>query len=181
MSDWQDRTFQDYRNKGFADRSGFGSAPALLVIDFINGFTDPSTPLGGDFSAELDVTNRLLEAFRALGRPVVYTTVAYEPAYADAGVFIKKVPSLAILVEGSDMVEVDPRIAPRPGEYVVIKKYASAFFGTDTDDYLKARGVDTLVITGCTTRWTTSGDLASACRLYGLRPANRTWQPANSA
>ena len=50
MNDWQQDTLDDYQSKGFADRSGYGRRPALLIVDFINGFTDPTSPLGGDFS-----------------------------------------------------------------------------------------------------------------------------------
>ena len=82
---------------------------------------------------------------------VVYTTIAYEPDFRDAGLFIKKVPSLSILLKGSPMVEVDRRIAPLPGERVVEKKFASSFFGTDLAGYLKGLGVDTVIMTGCTT------------------------------
>ncbi len=148
---WRRQTLQDYQQKGFADRSGFGAKPALLIVDFIYGFTDPTTPLGGDFSGQLAVTNELLSQFRRADLPIVYTTVVYEPHLRDAGVFIKKVPALAILVRGSKMVEVDDRIRPRNGEYVVEKKFASAFFGTDLDAYLKSHGVDTVIMTGCTT------------------------------
>ena len=56
----------------------------------------------------------------------------------DAGVFVKKVPSLAILQKGSPLVEVDQRIQPLPGERIVEKKYASSFFGTNLDVDLRA-------------------------------------------
>ncbi len=151
MDDWRDKTLADYQQKGFAARSGYGTSPALLIVDFINGFTDPATPLGGDFTTQLDVTNRLLDAFRRGGLAVVYTTIAYEPDFRDAGLFIKKVPALGILVKGSKMVEIDARIAPGGGDYIVEKKFASAFFGTDLDNHLKAGGVDTIIMTGCTT------------------------------
>ena len=82
---------------------------------------------------------------------MVYTTVVYDVGYKDAGIFIKKVPSLAILLRGTPEVEADFRIKPDVGEYVVEKKYASAFFGTNLDIYLKSHGVDTIVMTGCTT------------------------------
>ncbi len=147
----QTHSLEDYKRKGFAERSGFGTKPALLIVDFINGFTDPTTPLGGDFSSQLDVTNQLLAVFRLNGIPVVYTTIAYEPDFRDAGLFIKKVPSLSILLKGSPMVEVDRRIAPLPGERVLEKKFASSFFGTDLAGYLKGLGVDTIIMTGCTT------------------------------
>jgi len=151
MNDWQDSTREDYLSKGLASRSGYGRKPALLIIDFSNGFTDPKSPLGGNFDQQLATTASLLTEFRRGRLPVVYTTVAYQSDYRDAGVFIKKVPSLSILVEGSDLVEIDNRIAPQEGEHVIVKKYASSFFGTELDVYFRGMGVDTVIITGCTT------------------------------
>ncbi len=151
VHDWQDRTLAQYQEKGFAARSGYGKRPALLIVDFIVGFTDPSSPLGGDFSSELKVTGRIIDAFRAASLPIVYTVIEYEPDFRDAGVFIKKVPSLSVLVRGSPMCDIDERIRPAAGDYIVTKKYASSFFGTNLDTHLKNQGVDTLVITGCTT------------------------------
>ena len=149
--DWQSAASADYERKGFSSRSGYGSRPALLVVDFIKGFTDPGTGLGGDFGAELAVTAKLLEEFRARALPVFFTTVAYEPHLRDGGHFVAKVPALSILVKGSDWVKVDERIRPRPSERVVLKKYASAFFDTRLEMELQSLGVDTVVIVGCTT------------------------------
>jgi maleamate amidohydrolase len=151
MNHWQKSTRADYEQKGFAARSGYGRSPAFLIVDFINGFTDPKTPLGGDFAWEINATRQLLDAFRRGKLPVVYTTTAYRKDLRDGGVFIKKVPSLAILQQGSPLVEVDPRIEPLPDEKVITKKYASAFFGTDLDAELRKLGVDTVVMAGCTT------------------------------
>ena len=151
VHDWQDRTLAQYQEKGIAARSGYGKRPALLIVDFIVGFTDPSSPLGGDFSSELKVTGRLIDAFRAASLPIVYTVIEYDSDFRDAGVFIKKVPSLSVLVRGSPMCDIDERIRPAASDYIVSKKYASSFFGTNLDTYLKNQGIDTLVITGCTT------------------------------
>ncbi len=151
MDEGQADTLEEYQRKGLAARCGYGVKPVLLVVDFINGFTDASTPLGGDFSNELAVTGELLTEFRRGGLPIVFTTVAYESDLRDAGMWIKKIPSLEILRKGTNMVEVDERIRPRYGEYVLEKKFASSFFGTDLDPYLKGRGVDTIIMTGCTT------------------------------
>jgi maleamate amidohydrolase len=151
MNDWQRGTRADYERKGFAARSGYGRSPAFLIVDFINGFTDPATPLGGDFAWEINATRRLLEAFRRGNLPVFYTTVVYTKDMSDAGVFVKKVPSLAILQRGSPLTEVDKRIEPLPGERIVEKKYASSFFGTNLDVELRSLGVDTVLMAGCTT------------------------------
>lgn len=151
MDDRDTEIYRDYKRKGLGANCGYGSSPALLVVDFINGFTDPSTPLGGDFSAEIGAARDLLSAFRTAGLPVVFTTIAYRLPERDGGMWIRKVPSLEILRKGTRMVEVDERLRPRRGEYVLEKRFASAFFKTDLEDYFAARGVDTVVMVGCTT------------------------------
>ena len=137
MDDWQSHTRRDYERKGFAVHAGYGAKPVLLLVDFINGFTDPATPLGGDLTSQIAVSKELMAAFRANGLPVVYTTIAYKPDLSDAGMWIKKIPSLEILTKGSPMVEIDERLRPLRGERVVEKKFASAFFGTNLDAYLR--------------------------------------------
>ena len=149
--DWRSAAGWEYREKGFSARSGYGASPALLIVDFINGFTDPGTGLGGDYSAEVAVTAKLLTECRARGLPVFFTTVAYAPHLRDAGIFVEKVPALRILVRGSRWVEVDERIRPRPSERVIEKQYASAFFDTGLELELRGLGVDTVLMTGCTT------------------------------
>lgn len=140
-----------YRAKGLAGRVGFGRRPAVLVVDFIVGFTDPSSPLAGPLDREIEATLELLEAARARQLPVFFTTTVYEPDLVDAGVFIRKVPSLGILTRGSRWIDLDPRLGRRPAEPVIDKRYASAFFGTPLASTLTAAGIDTVVVTGCTT------------------------------
>ncbi len=151
MDETHRRTFDDYRQKGLAARCGFGTRPVLLIVDFINGFTDPSSPLGGPLGHEIEETGKILEAFRRASLPVIYTTIAYRANLRDAGRWIRKIPGLEILKKGTRMVEVDGRILPLAGETVIEKKQASAFYGTDLDAILKSRGIDTIVMTGCTT------------------------------
>ncbi len=150
-SDWRSGTGDEYRRKGFSARSGYGTSPAFLVVDFINGFTDPGTGLGGDYSAELAVSAKVLAEFRSRALPVFFTTVAYEPHLRDAGLFVEKVPALGILIKGNEWVKVDDRVRPRSSERVLVKKYASAFFDTRLDIELRGLGVDTVVMAGCTT------------------------------
>ena len=122
-----------------------------MVVDYIVGFTDPSSPLAGDFSRELRATKSLLNAMRRRGFPVFFTTTAYDKAMTEAGVFVRKVPSLSVLQRGSRWVAIDPSLKRRRGEVVIEKQYASAFFGTPLASTLHAQGVDTLIVTGCTT------------------------------
>ena len=156
--------------RGFGQRIGFGHRPAILVVDLIRGFTDPAMPLGAPLDAEVAATVRLLEAARSRGLPVVFSTVIYEEDdLADAGIWALKQKGVATLRAGTDAVVVDPRLKPRPGETVLVKKYASCFFGTDLVSRLLTRRVDTLVIAGCTTSGCVRASAVDACQT-GFRP-----------
>lgn len=140
------------RHEGFHGRVGFGRRPALVVVDVNRGFTDPASPLVCDLDDVVGAIARLLEAFRLVGFPVVFTTVAYDEAAKQAAtVFIDKVPALLTLDAGSEWVEIDPRIAPRADEPVLVKLWASAFFGTPLQSILTSHGCDSVVVAGAST------------------------------
>jgi nicotinamidase-related amidase len=128
-----------------------GSRPAVLVVDFSCGFTDPASTLGSDLTAEVEATKRLLDVARAKGLPVVFTTIGYDASLKDGGLWLQKVPSLGELQVGGRWVEIDPRLEPREDEPVVLKKGASAFFGTNLTAILVTQGVDSVVLCGATT------------------------------
>ncbi len=161
-------TLTFYQSRGFAQRVGFGARPALLIVDFIKGFTDLSSPLASNLDKEIAATKKLLAIARKLKLPIAFTTVEYDAGFRDAGVFIKKVPSLSVLKKGSPFVEVDERLKPRADEHVLVKKYASAFFGTSLASTLTAAGVDTLLITGCTTSGCVRASAVDSCQ-HGFR------------
>jgi nicotinamidase-related amidase len=127
-----------------------GVRPALLLVDMIEAFTDPASPLGCESDTVVAACQRLLEAFRLRGLPVVYTTVVYDSA-DEAAVFRARLPALNDLRRGSRAVTVDGRLAPLTGESLVEKHYASAFFRTDLADRLRWLTADSLVVTGLTT------------------------------
>jgi nicotinamidase-related amidase len=140
------------RHEGFHGRAGFGRRPALVVVDVNRGFTDPDSPLVCELDDVVAAIRRLLDAFRAAGLPVAFTTVAYDEAGKQAAaVFIDKVPALLALEAGSGWTEIDPRIAPLDGEPVLTKLWASAFHGTPLASFLTAQGCDSLVVTGAST------------------------------
>ena len=128
-----------------------GDSPGVLVVDFSCGFTDPECPLGSELSAEVEATRRLLDAARAKGLPVIFTTIGFEPSLRDGGLWLQKVPSLGDLQVGGRWVEIDPRLDPREDETIVLKKGASAFFGTNLVAILVSEGIDSVVLCGATT------------------------------
>ncbi|HBY94597.1 MAG TPA: carbamoylsarcosine amidase [Chloroflexi bacterium] len=141
-----------YEQAGLARRVGFGERPVVLVVDFIRGFTDPACPLGGDLTDEVGAARQVLDAARTAGIPVIFTAIVYDdPQARDAGLWLKKVPSLSWLGRGSAWVAVDERLERRLDERVIEKKFASAFAGTDLASYLTTLGRDTIILVGCTT------------------------------
>lgn len=173
--DWTKEFEDHYGNREFGESVGMGKKPALIVIDMINAFTDPESGLGANVSDVLKQNSRLLEAFRNHNLPRYFTTVAFEESYGDAGRFIEKVPALRELRLGTEAVEVNDRIAPIDDERVILKKYASAFFGTDLETELTTHRVDTLVIAGVTT----SG-CVRATTVDSLQYGYRTIVPADA-
>jgi maleamate amidohydrolase len=136
---------------GRAPRVEAGRSAALLLVDFACGWTDPASPLALPCAGEVIVAGRLLVAARERGAPVVFTTVAYDEADLETVPMLRKTPRVRQMRTGSPLTEIDPRLAPRDGELVLVKKHASAFFGTPLLPYLVARGVDTLLIGGVIT------------------------------
>jgi maleamate amidohydrolase len=131
---------------------GIGERPALVIVDMSVGFTDPESPLACELEDVVDAVGLLLAAARRAGVPVVYTTVAYdEEGKRRAAAFIEKVPALLTLEAGSRWVEIDPRLAPLPGEPVLRKLHASAFFETELAELLAATERDSLIVTGAST------------------------------
>jgi maleamate amidohydrolase len=128
-----------------------GSRPAVLVVDFSCGFTDPECTLGSDMTDAVQETRRVLDAARANGLPVVFTTIGYQPSLKDGGLWLQKIPSLGDLQIGGKWVEIDSRLEPRDDETIVLKKGASAFFGTNLASILISQGVDSIVLCGATT------------------------------
>jgi nicotinamidase-related amidase len=148
-----DETWAFYRDRGIGDRVGFGTSPAVVVVDMSRAFTDPNTRVGAEAGETVAAIARVLAAARERGGvPVFFTTMAFEPDGRDGGTWVKKIPALLDLrVDDPAAMEIDPRIAPADDEIVINKKFASAFFGTPLASQLAARGVDTVILTGCST------------------------------
>jgi maleamate amidohydrolase len=149
MSDAEAR--EVYAKARLGESVTLGSRPAVLVVDFSCGFTDPECTLGADMTEQVEATKRLLDAARAKGLPVIFTTIGFEPSLKDGGLWLEKVPALGDLQIGGRWVEIDPRLEPREGETIVVKKGASAFFGTNLAAILISQGIDSVILCGATT------------------------------
>jgi maleamate amidohydrolase len=140
-----------YHRQGMGNRAGLGQAPALVIVDFVVGFSDPEHFGGGNIAPAIEQTVRLLDFARRQGWPVAHTRVVYADDGSDAGVFTLKAPSLRKLTETSPLSQIVPELAPAAGELIVRKQGASAFFDTNLAGWLAFRRVDTVLVAGCTT------------------------------
>ena len=146
-----DETREIYERARLGQSVTLGERPAVLVVDFSRGFTDPESTMGSDLTREVEATNRLLSAARERGIPIIFTTIGFEENLKDGSLWLEKAPGLAELQVGGKWVEIDPRLERREEEIVILKKGASAFFGTNLPSILVSQGVDTVVMCGATT------------------------------
>ena len=148
---------------------GFGRRPALLVVDFIEGFTNPASPFGGPWDDAVEHTAELLVIAHRRNIPAVFTTVEFDASDREENLLIRKAPAVAALTRGSAWTSVDHRLPRYASDIVISKKHGSAFFGTDLDARLTTMQIDTLLITGCVTSGCVRASAVDAAQ-YGLRP-----------
>ena len=158
-----------YEKQGYGNRIGFGEKPALIVIDFINAFNDPEMFGGGNIQSAIDHTEELLGLARHLDLPIAFTSHAYATDRSEDGIFNLKAPRLSELVPNTHATAIVDQLEPRPGERVISKLYPSGFFATDLANWLAKRGVDTAIVTGCTTSGCVRATVVDAMG-YGFRP-----------
>ncbi|WP_395309223.1 isochorismatase family protein [Mycobacterium sp. AMU20-3851] len=139
-----------YQQAGFGGSFERGTAPAVVVVDFSIGFTDPTTATGADLTEQIRATNSVIAAARAIQAPVLFTTIAYDSP-RQAATWLQKSRGMAALRTGSPLVEIDPRCDRSSDDTVIVKHHASAFFGTGLVSHLIAAKVDTVVVCGATT------------------------------
>jgi nicotinamidase-related amidase len=159
-----------FRQRGFGLKIGFGERPALIVIDMLKGFTDAAMPLGSNLDREIEAQKPLLQIAHERDIPVIFSTVMYHEAdIRDAGIWGLKQKGALTLTAGSEAVKIDPRLDMRPSDSLLVKRYASCFFGTDLVPRLTSRRVDTLIVVGCTTSGCVRATAVDAVQ-NGFRP-----------
>ena len=159
-----------FKQRGFGIKMGFGERPALIIIDMLKGFTDAKMPLGANLDKELAAQKPLLDIAHERDIPVIFSTVIYnDHDLKDAGLWAIKMKGTLTLKAGTPAVEIDPRLDMRKTDSLLVKKYASCFFGTDLVPRLMNQRVDTLIITGCTTSGCVRATAVDAVQ-NGFRP-----------
>ena len=138
-----------YLRRGWGGRVGFGTRPAVVVIDLARFWLDPRQQIGSNLDSIVEATCRVLKTARAAQVPIFFTTFAFDQA-EPASPHDKKL-KLELPANAAELFEFDPRLECRATEKVIRKRYASAFKGTNLNEMLTAIGVDTLIVTGIST------------------------------
>lgn len=149
----------NYARAGYHHRLGYGERPALLLVDFVEAYFEPTSPLYAGVHAALASAIRVLEAARAARVPAIFTNVVYAQGRFDGGIFHRKVPALTCMEVGNPLGAWPKGLEPRADELVVSKQYPSAFFGTSLASTLTAARIDSVILTGLTT----SGCVRATC------------------
>jgi maleamate amidohydrolase len=162
---------ENYATGGFGLSLQPGRRPALLIVDFVRAYLVEGSPLYAGAEQARTAAQTLLAAARRAGIPILHTNVRYQRGGRDGGVFFRKVPALKCFEDGlhPGLAAFADGLEPAPGETVITKQYASAFFGTTLAPTLTALGVDTLLIAGVSTSGCVRASAVDACQ-HGFIP-----------
>jgi maleamate amidohydrolase len=141
-----------YKAASYGEQSiGFGDRPAIVIVDFQLGFTDPKFTLGKSpyIHAAVEKTAELLKVARAQKVPVASCRVGWG-SKNDMGYW-----KIGCLYEGwfydDEQTAMDPRVYDPDYDFNFWKHAPSIFFGTPLTNFLTKQCVDTVIVTGCTT------------------------------
>ncbi len=130
-----------------------------LQADIVGMFGDKAPPL-------IERLAGLVAAARAAQLPIIYVVVGFRPGYPEAS---PKNASFAMVAKSGRFIvttppgaDIVPALKPEDGDVVIVKHRVGPFLGTDLEMVLRAKGIDTLVLTGLST----SGVVLSTVR-YG--------------
>ncbi|MDA7568928.1 isochorismatase family protein [Emcibacteraceae bacterium] len=160
---------EDYEGALFGGSMPAVKRPAIILVDFVRAYLDPSSPLYAGVEKAVQSAARILETARKINIPVIFTNVEYHDGGKDGGVFYKKVKALKLFDEGSPMGAFLPELKPEISDKVFTKQYASAFFNTGLSEYLSDLNVDGLIITGLSTSGCVRATTVDCCQ-YGFVP-----------
>ncbi|KAM3085268.1 hypothetical protein ACMFMG_003695 [Clarireedia jacksonii] len=153
MSEFQD-LLENYSRCYGKNQFKFGSKPALIVIDVVKAYHDPSSPLYAPerFDTALISIKNLINKCRSASIPVIYTSVMFDSPIAGGKWYTEKLPNvLCCFDNGNPYREFAEGVEPRKDELVLLKQYSSSFFGTSLSSLLASRGVDCTIICGYST------------------------------
>lgn len=160
---------QDYQSAQFGGALAAGKRPALLLVDFVMAYLDPTSPLYAGVEDAFDSARRIVDAARIASIPVIFTNVVYQQGGKDGGVFYRKVGALKSFDKGNPLGNFSENLSPNDDDLVISKQYASSFFGTSLAATLTSMNVDTVIVTGLSTSGCVRATALDACQ-HGFIP-----------
>jgi maleamate amidohydrolase len=166
---------------GYGRPLALGKRPALVLVDFQHNYLGADRPIleqldmwpsggGADAWRALESARRLLLGARGAMIQVVYTRIAYTAADLSSNAFALKRGNDSAFLEGSPGTLIADEIRPQPGDLVLTKGAASAFFDTTLHEHLAGLGVDTVLVAGLSTSGCVRATVVDAAAL-GYRTA----------
>lgn len=154
-----------YARSGYGKRGGFGTRPALFIIDvqynfcgdtpqdILDGLAQYRTHCGREAWDAVAHIEPLLHLAREKNLPVFYTESARRADMLDSGVQVGKNHrgTEKTVLEGTHATQTVAPLAPREADIRIGKRKPSCFFGTIFMSHLNFLDIDTLILTGCTT------------------------------
>lgn len=159
-----DKFSDNYKRCYGKNKLKFGTKPVLIVIDCVKAYHDPNSPLYAPerFDIALKSIIRLIEKCRAVGIPVVYTSVIYETPSSGGKWYTEKLPNVLCCYDaGNPFRDFAEGAEPRKDEAVILKQYSSSFFGTSLSSLLASLGCDSTILCG----YSTSGCVRATGRI----------------
>ncbi|TVY37788.1 Maleamate amidohydrolase [Lachnellula subtilissima] len=153
MSEFQDLA-DNYKRCYGKNKLTFGSKPVLIVIDCVKAYHDPKSPLYAPdrFEVALKSIHNLIAKCRAVGIPVVFSSVIFETPASGGKWYMEKLPNVLCCYDaGNPFREFAEGVVPRKDEVVVMKQFSSSFFGTSLASVLASMGCDSTILCGYST------------------------------
>ena len=146
---------------------GFGTKPAIMVIDFQKAFTDSKFDMGGAplINRAVKNTSKVLAVGRTANIPVVKCIMGYS---SERELPYWKIKPCEDLILGRPECDIDQRIHDPDYDMTIVKNGPSIFFQTPVMTFLTKYGIDTTIITGCVTSGCVRASIVDSFQ-YGFR------------
>ncbi len=139
---------------------------ALVVHDMENDFIRESVSTKPEMREVVRRVRALIDVAHSLSMPVIYTQVENNPAIgypSERAPYLRRPGRHDVCVKGTPGAEIIDELKPGPADYVVTKVRYSAFYGTNMEALLRAKGIWMLIVVGGSTNWGVEWLARDAC------------------
>lgn len=146
-----DEIQQLFTQRGFSGKIGFGERPALLIRDLTVAFTDPNSKLSIELKQQIETTKLIVDTAITKDIPIIFSRTIYDPSNHASLLWGQKFPSLQVLKQNSDWINIHSELADVNYDLINSTTYISDFYRSQVDEFLKFKNIDTIILVGTTT------------------------------